>query len=157
MKNAQLGPHLYERQRRLVAAADAQLLGRGGISRVSAASGLSRTTVHRGLRELQGDLIPDERVREAGGGRKQIKLQQPAVLGELERFVTFLRTSKWNKIEHRMFCHITANWRGKPLTSHEVIVNLIGNTKTSTGPTIQAELDTGRYPTGIQVGDEDLT
>src|SRR6266404_3479442 len=42
-------------------------------------------------------------------------------------------TSKWNKIEHRMFCHITANWRGKPLTSHEVIVNLIGNTKTKTG------------------------
>ena len=65
-------------------------------------------------------------------------------------------TSKWNKIEHRMFCHITANWRGKPLTSHEVIVNLIGNTTTQTGLTIQAELDTGQYPTGIQVSDEDL-
>jgi hypothetical protein len=65
-------------------------------------------------------------------------------------------TSKWNKIEHRMFCHITANWRGKPLTSHEVIVNLIGNTTTKTGLTIQAELDTGSYPTGIQVSDEDL-
>jgi hypothetical protein len=55
-------------------------------------------------------------------------------------------TSKRNKIEHRMFCHITANWRGKPLTSHEVVVNLIGNTKTKTGLTIQAALDTGRYP-----------
>ena len=55
-----------------------------------------------------------------------------------------------------MFCHITANWRGKPLTSHEVIVNLIGNTKTKTGLTIQAELDTGKYPIGIQVSDEDL-
>ena len=86
-KYAQLGPHLNERQRRLVAAADAQLLGRGGISRVSAASGLSRTTIHRGLRELQGDLIPDQRVREAGGGRKQIKQQQPAVLRELEQLV----------------------------------------------------------------------
>jgi len=45
-----------------------------------------------------------------------------------------------------MFCHITASWRGQPLTSHEVIVNLIGNTKTKTGLTIQAELDTGSYP-----------
>ena len=363
-------PYLSERQRRLVAAADAQLLGRGGISRVSAASGLSRTTIHRGLREFQGGLVADERVREAGGGRKQIKHQQPAVLRELEQLVdpatrgdpmsplrwtckstiklaaelrrkghsisartvarllqkdldyslqanrktkegeshpdrnaqfeyiaeqtrafqqrgqpvisvdtkkkelvgeyknggrewqpkrspeavkthdfpdqelgkvapygvyevggnrgwvsvgldhdtaefataTISRwwrrmgsqtypearelliladsggsnssrtrlwkvalqrlanhiglclwichfppgTSKWNKIEHRMFCHITANWRGKPLTSHEVIVNLIGNTTTKTGLTIQAELDTGNYPTGIQVSDEDL-
>ncbi len=369
-KYAQLGPYLNERQRRLVAAADAQALGRGGISRVSAASGLSRTTIRRGLRELHGNLIPDERVREAGGGRKQIRRQQPAVLRELEQLVapttrgdpmsplrwtckstsklatelrregypisartvarllekdldyslqanrktregsshpdrnaqfeyiaeqtrmfqqrgqpvisvdtkkkelvgefknggrewqpkgspeavqthdfpdkelgkvapygvyevggnrgwvsvgldhdtaefatatisrwwrrmgsptypearelliladsggsnssrtrlwkvalqrladhTGLRlwichfppgTSKWNKIEHRMFCHITANWRGKPLTSHEVIVNLIGSTTTKTGLTIKAELDTGKYPTGIPVSDEDL-
>ena len=369
-KYAQLGPYLNERQRRLVAAADAQLLGRGGISEVSLASGLSRTTIHRGLRELQGDPIPHERVRETGGGRKPIKRQQPAVLKELEELVapttrgdpmsplrwtckstsklaaelrrkgypmsawtvarllqedlhyslqanrktkegpthpdrnaqfeyiaeqtrafqqrgqpvisvdtkkkelvgefknggrewqpkrspeavkthdfpdkklgkvapygvyevggnrgwvsvgldhdtaefatatisrwwrrmgsqthpearelliladsggsnssrtrlwkvalqrladhTGLRlwichfppgTSKWNKIEHRMFCHITANWRGRPLTSHEVIVNLIGNTTTKAGLTIQAELDTGSYPTGIQVSDEDL-
>ena len=49
-------------------------------------------------------------------------------------------TSKWNKIEHRMFCHITENWRGRPLISHEVVVNLIGHT-TDTGLTIQAELD----------------
>lgn len=367
---AQLGPHLNERQRRLVAAADAQLLGRGGISQVSAASGLSRTTIHKGLQELQGEPSLDERVRQVGGGRKPIRQQQPAVLKELEQLVspttrgdpmsplrwtckstsnlaaelrrkgypisartvarllhkdldyslqanrktkegashpdrnaqfeyiaaqtqafqqrgqpvisvdtkkkelvgefknggrewqpkrtpeavkthdfpdkelgkvapygvydvggnrgwvsvgldhdtaefatatisrwwrrmgsptypearelliladsggsnssrtrlwkvalqrlaehTGLRlsichfppgTSKWNKIEHRMFCHITANWRGKPLTSHEVIVNLIGNTKTKTGLTIQAELDTGSYPTGIQVSDEDL-
>lgn len=86
-KYAQLGPHLNERQRRLVAAADAQLLGRGGISQVSAASGLSRTTIHKGRRELQGDLIPDARVREAGGGRKRIQQQQPAVLQELEQLV----------------------------------------------------------------------
>ena len=85
---AQLGPYLNERQQRLVAAADAQLLGRGGVSRVAAASGLSRTTVHRGLRELQGDLTPDKRVREAGGGRKQIQRQQPAVLKELEQLVS---------------------------------------------------------------------
>lgn len=65
-------------------------------------------------------------------------------------------TSKWNKIEHRMFCHITQNWRGRPLLSHEVIVNLIAATATQQGLTIKAELDTGRYPTGIKVSDADL-
>jgi transposase len=86
-KYAQLGPYLNERQRRLVAAADAQLLGRGGVSEVSGASGLSRTTIYRGLRELQGDPQPQERVRQTGGGRKQVKHQQPAVLKELEQLV----------------------------------------------------------------------
>jgi len=65
-------------------------------------------------------------------------------------------TSKWNKIEHRMFCHITENWRGRPLHSLEVIVNLIGNTTTTTGLRIQAELDTNTYPTGLKVSDEEL-
>jgi hypothetical protein len=60
-------------------------------------------------------------------------------------------TSKWNKIEHRMFSHITENWRGRPLISHEVIVNLIANTTTQAGLYIQAELDVGQYPTGIKV------
>ena len=65
-------------------------------------------------------------------------------------------TSKWNKIEHRMFSHISLNWRGKPLTSHEVIVNLIANTTTQTGLTIRAELDSRQYPTGIKVTDQEL-
>jgi hypothetical protein len=65
-------------------------------------------------------------------------------------------TSKWNKIEHRMFCHITQNWRGRPLVSHEVIINLIANTSTEKGLKIQAELDAGTYPTGIKVTDEEL-
>ena len=363
-------PYLNERQQRLVAAADAQLLGRGGIVRVAAASGLSRTTIHRGLQELQGSKVPRERVRQSGGGRRPIKQQQPEVITELERLVDpatrgdpmsplrwtckstsrlaaelrgkgyrigartvadllhkdlgyslqanrktkegsshpdrnaqfeYIReqtqafqergqpvvsvdakkkelvgefknvgrewqpkgspelvathdfpnkelgkgipygvyeeggdrgwvsvgvdhdtaefatatirrwwnrmgsktypqarelliladsggsnssrtrlwkvalqrladqielrlsvchfppgTSKWNKIEHRMFCHITQNWRGKPLVSHEVIVNLISHTTTKTGLTIQAELDTSAYPTGIHVSDEEL-
>jgi len=63
-------------------------------------------------------------------------------------------TSKWNKIEHRMFSHITLNWRGRPLISHEVIVNLIANTTTSTGLKINAGMDTNRYPTGLKVSDE---
>jgi hypothetical protein len=65
-------------------------------------------------------------------------------------------TSKWNKIEHRMFCHITQNWRGKPLVSHEVIINLIANTTTHKGLTIQAELDTNHYETGVVVSDNQL-
>ena len=65
-------------------------------------------------------------------------------------------TSKWNKIEHRMFCHISENWRGRPLINHEVIVNLIANTTTKTGLKIQAELDKNHYPTGIPVSDQEL-
>ncbi len=65
-------------------------------------------------------------------------------------------TSKWNKIEHRMFCHITQNWRGRPLVSHEVIVNLIDST-TSKGLEIRAELDKEAYPKGKKVTDEELS
>jgi transposase len=65
-------------------------------------------------------------------------------------------TSKWNRIEHRMFCHITKNWRARPLESLEVIVNLIGSTTTRKGLRIQAALDTGSYPKGIKVSDDEL-
>jgi hypothetical protein len=65
-------------------------------------------------------------------------------------------TSKWNKIEHRMFCHITENWRGRPLVSREVVVNLIGHTTTQTGLTIRSELDENRYPTGREVTDQQI-
>ncbi len=65
-------------------------------------------------------------------------------------------TSKWNKIEHRMFSHISMNWRGKPLISHEVIVNLIENTTTQSGLTISAELDTNIYPKGIRISEDEL-
>lgn len=65
-------------------------------------------------------------------------------------------TSKWNKIEHRMFCHITGNWRGRPLTSLAVIVNLLSNTKTQTGLNIKAGLDTNSYETGIKISDDEL-
>ena len=62
-------------------------------------------------------------------------------------------TSKWNKIEHRMFCHITRNWRGRPLESHEVIVNLIASTTTMKGLRVRAALDTDACQTGIKVED----
>lgn len=65
-------------------------------------------------------------------------------------------TSKWNKIEHRLFCHITENWRGRPLVDHETIVQLIGGVRTKTGLVVKAKLDTRRYPTGIEVPDEKM-
>jgi hypothetical protein len=65
-------------------------------------------------------------------------------------------TSKWNKIEHRMFCHITENWRGKPLVSRAVVVNLIGSTRTRSGLRVEAELDTNTYEKGIKVTDEEI-
>ena len=65
-------------------------------------------------------------------------------------------TSKWNKIEHRLFSAITQNWRGKPLVSHEVVVNLIGATTTKTGLKVRSELDTNRYPAGRIVSDDEL-
>jgi transposase len=368
-KHALLSRYLNERQRRLVAAADAQLLGHGGIATLSRITGLSRTTLHKGLQELEGSEVPVERVRREGGGRKRKSEQDPAVVKELEQLVdpatrgdpmsplrwtskstaklaeelrqrgfaisartvgrllheqdyslqsnrktregaahpdrdaqfqyisqqtqafqqrgapvisvdtkkkelvgdfknggrewqpkgtpeqvrthdfpdkelgkaipygvydvtsnqgwvsvgtdhdtaefameTIRRwwrrmgsksypgagelliladgggsngsrtklwkmvlqkladetgiaisvchfppgTSKWNKIEHRMFCHITENWRGKPLVSHEVIVNLLGKTTTQKGLKIRAELDRQTYPTGIKIAKADL-
>jgi transposase len=65
-------------------------------------------------------------------------------------------TSKWNKIEHRLFSQISANWRGRPLASHEVVVELIGATRTRSGLRVQAELDAGRYPLGVKVSDREL-
>jgi Rhodopirellula transposase DDE domain len=98
-----------------------------------------------------------------GGGSNGYRLRLWKV--ELQRFATTTGltvtvchlppgTSKWNKIEHRLFAHISLNWRGRPLVSHEVIVNLIGATTTQTGLTVQAERDTGVYPTKVQVSDE---
>ena len=65
-------------------------------------------------------------------------------------------TSKWNKIEHRMFCHITENWRGRPLISREVVVQLIGSTTTTEGLEIKAALDQSSYESGIKISDDEL-
>jgi hypothetical protein len=65
-------------------------------------------------------------------------------------------TSKWNKIEHRMFCHITQNWRGRPLESVETVVSLIGNTTTKAGLRIRATLDKGSYEREIKISDEEM-
>ena len=65
-------------------------------------------------------------------------------------------TSKWNKIEHRLFSHISMNWRGRPLTGHDVIVQTIAATTTRTGLTVHAELDTDTYPVGVKIPDTQI-
>jgi transposase len=82
-----LFPHLTERQRRLAAAADARALGYGGVSQVARATGLSRTTIHQGLAELDREDLPPERSRHPGGGRKKIRDQDPSVLKRLRGLV----------------------------------------------------------------------
>ncbi|MFC1482532.1 ISAzo13 family transposase, partial [Myxococcota bacterium] len=63
-------------------------------------------------------------------------------------------TSKWNKIEHRLFCYITKNWRGKPLRTFETVVDLIGNTRTDAGLRVRAKLDKRKYPLGVKISDD---
>jgi hypothetical protein len=65
-------------------------------------------------------------------------------------------TSKWNKVEHRLFSFITNNWRGKPLVSHQAIVSLIASTRTNKGLIVKAALDENTYETGIEVSDEQM-
>ena len=95
-----------------------------------------------------------------GNRRRAWKTELAALAAEasLEISVCHLPpgTSKWNKIEHRLFAQITRNWRGRPLTSYETIINLIGATTTTTGLTVTAQLDTAPYLTGIQVSDREM-
>ena len=88
----------------------------------------------------------------------KLELQQFADQTGLEVTVCHLPpgTSKWNKIEHRLFSHIPLNWRGRPLISHEVIVALIGATTATTGLQVRTELDTGLYLTQVKVSDAQL-
>jgi hypothetical protein len=86
------------------------------------------------------------------------ELQQFADRSGLEITVCHLPpgTSKWNKIEHRLFSHIAMNWRGKPLVDLATIVSLIGSTTTQTGLRVRSEIDPGSYPTGIQITDAQI-
>ena len=72
------------------------------------------------------------------------------MINHLTRSTSSLLDAQWNKIEHRLFSHISMNWRGRPLTSHEVIVQTIAATTTRTGLNVTAELDTGHLPQGHQ-------
>jgi len=88
----------------------------------------------------------------------KVKLGELAARTGLEITVCHLPpgTSKWNKIEHRLFSAISINWRGRPLTSHQVVVDLIAATTTRTGLKVRAHFDEGYYPTGIKISDKQL-
>jgi DNA-binding transcriptional ArsR family regulator len=97
----------------------------------------------------------------SNGARVRLwKLELQRLADELGLAITVCHlppgTSKWNKIEHRLFSFITQNWRGKPLVSHQVIVQLIAATTTKAGLTVRCELDTSSYPAGIKVADADF-
>jgi len=125
-------------------------------------------TIGRWWREMGQPLYPHATrllITADGGGSNgyrirlwKLALQRLAQETGLEMSVCHFPpgTSKWNKIEHRMFCHITQNWRGRPLVSRQTVVNLIGNTTTQTGLKIQAALDTRKYPAGIKVTKEQM-
>jgi hypothetical protein len=120
-------------------------------------------TIRRWWQNLGQPLYPDARellITADGGGsngsRSRLwKVSLQALADELRVMIHVCHfppgTSKWNKIEHRLFSQISLNWRGKPLTSHAVLIELIAHTTTTSGLRVQAELDTGRYPTGIRI------
>jgi hypothetical protein len=122
-------------------------------------------SIYRWWREMGCKVYPDAQellITADGGGSNgprtrlwKVALQRMADATGLTINVCHLPpgTSKWNKIEHQMFCHITRNWRGRPLESLEVVVNLIANTTTTKGLRVRAGLDTDEYPTGIKVDD----
>ena len=125
-------------------------------------------TIRRWWREMGQSLYPrSERLlitADSGGSNGhrlrlwKLALQRLADAIGLEIWVCHFPpgTSKWNKIEHRMFCHITQNWRGRPLISRQVIVKLIGSTTTDKGLQVKAALDTGHYPSGVKVTREQM-
>jgi len=125
-------------------------------------------TIRRWWYSMGQDVYPDAKelliTADSGGSNGsrvrlwKLELQKMADETGLEISVCHLPpgTSKWNKIEHRLFSFITQNWRGKPLISHEVIVNLIASTRTEKGLTVRCELDKGSYPKGITVSKKEF-
>jgi hypothetical protein len=125
-------------------------------------------SIHRWYEDMGSKRFPRARelmITADGGGSNSCRsrLWKVALQGLADRLELKLRvchfppgTSKWNKIEHRLFSYITSNWRGQPLVSHEAIVNLIASTTTKTGLVVQAALDTNVYETGIKVSDDEL-
>jgi hypothetical protein len=125
-------------------------------------------TIRRWWEEMGRERYPEAKkllITADGGGSNGVRLrlwkkclQKLATLTGLEIHVRHFPpgTSKWNKIEHRLFAQITNNWRGRPLLSREVVVNLIGSTTTQTGLKVRAALDETSYPTKQKVTDEEM-
>lgn len=119
-------------------------------------NGLGRTTYPQASRLL----ITADSGGSNGSRLRLRKTELAAFATETGLDITVLHlppgTSKWNRIEHRLFSAITMNWRGRPLISHEVIIETIGAVTTSTGLTVTAVLDTAIYPKGIKIPDKDM-
>lgn len=125
-------------------------------------------SIRRWWREMGSSVYPDAKellIAADGGGSngsrvRLWKLELQKLANELGMVIHVCHfppgTSKWNKIEHKMFSHISQNWRGRPLISREVVVKLINNTKTKKGLEIMAKLDTNSYKTGTKVSDEEI-
>jgi len=125
-------------------------------------------TIRRWWREMGRSLYPmatELLITADGGGsnssrNRRWKVALQGLADELRMAIRVCHfppgTSKWNKIEHCLFSQIAINWRGRPLTSHEVVVQLIANTTTDTGLRVRAALDKNRYPTGIKVTTKEL-
>ncbi len=86
----------------------------------------------------------------------KLELQHLADELGLKVSVAHFPPGKWNKIEHRMFCHITRNWRGRPLVSYQVIVKLVAATTTDAGLTIRSDLNENSYPLGVKVSNDEM-
>lgn len=195
-KFSDLSGLLNESQRRIWAATESESLGYGGTAIVSAATGLSITTILKGRRELREAYVnvgcdhdtPAFAVASIRrwwmtmGHEAYPKAQELLIMGdgggsnshrarawkaEIRKFadefglsVTVADfppgTSKWNKIEHRLFCHITTNWRGRPLRTFESVVELIGSTRTKKGLRVTANLDEEQYPKGVRISDSEM-
>lgn len=126
------------------------------------------STIRRWWFSMGKDIYPDAReivITADGGGSNGSRVRLWKI--ELQKLANDLNipihvshfppgTSKWNKIEHKLFSFISMNWRGRPLVSHEAIVNLIAATTTKKGLRVRAGLDSSHYPKGIKVTDEEL-
>jgi hypothetical protein len=140
-----MSPLLDERARRLWAAAESAAIGYGGTASCPRATGLARETIRKGRRELARGLWKWE-------------LQRLANRTGLAITVCHFPpgTSKWNKIEHRLFSHIAMNWRGKPLVSLAAIVSLIASTHNRSGLRVRSEIDRTRYGDAVTVIDAQM-
>jgi hypothetical protein len=119
------------------------------------------TTVGRSVYPDAATLLVTADAGDSNGYRLRLwKKELAALADETGLAITVCHTppgtSKWNRIEHRLFSHISMNWVGQPLTSHEVVVSLIAGTTTRTGPTVHAERDAGSYPRGIKIPDREM-
>jgi hypothetical protein len=158
-KFEQIAPFLNEASIRIWAAVEALNQGYGGITRVSRAIRKWWQQMGKIDYPQATELLITADCGSSNSNRARLwkwELQQLATELGLKLHVCHFPpgTSKWNKIEHRLFSQITQNWRGRPLISREVVVNLIANTTTTTGLKGMAVLDEGQYPTGIEINDE---